>query len=46
MKTINLYKGRIGLYTYNAEDYYCAAGFFEEASKILEKIAFSYNLYL
>ena len=46
MKTINLYKGRIGLYTYSAEDYYCVAEFFEEASKILEEIAFSRNLYL
>lgn len=46
MKTINLYKGSIGLYTYNAEDYYCAAGFFEEASRILEQIAFSYGVYL
>ena len=46
MKTINLYKGSIGLYTYTAEDYYCAAEFFEEASKILEEIAYSYGVYL
>lgn len=46
MKTTNLYKGRIGLYTYTAEDYYCAAESFGEASKILEEIAASYNIYL
>lgn len=46
MKTINLYKGSIGLYTYSAEDYYCMAESFEEASKILEELATSYNVYL
>lgn len=46
MKTINLYKGSIGLYPYKTEDYYCCARFFEEASKILEEIAFYYNVYL
>lgn len=46
MKTINLYKGSIGLYTYRTEDYYCAAKSFKEASKILEEIALYYNVYL
>ena len=44
MKSNNLYKAKVGIFEYNAEDYYCIASSYQEAAQIFEKQLNDYHI--